>query len=428
MQRTSFPSLVARLFLLLLTPAVALAVAPPSSGTQHGDHIQVELISEVRSVRPGEPFWLALRLLPDPGWHTYWRNPGDSGLETRIRWALPEGVNAGEIVWPTPQYLPVAHIVNYGMEDETFLLTRIDPPADLPTDMPLRVVADVAWLVCEVECIPGFATLDLELPLASEAEAAEEHGASFARARRQLPSPAPATWRAGFDAAHGRLRMALDTGTDPLPPDAVLRFFPEAPDLVDHSARQGVFITTSGPVFRQNLSALFRETPERIDGVLVVEIDGTLQGFLVDALPGRPSPVPESLAPLTPHAPGTLDSDEAHPWETFSDVRLDELRQSGRPVFVNMTADWCVTCLANERRALGTTAVREAFRAHDVAYLKGDWTDQDPLITDYLARYGSRGVPLYVLYPSDPALPPRQLPHVLTPTLVVDAVTSAAAR
>jgi hypothetical protein len=106
--------------------------AAASSGVQQADHIQVELISEVRTVRAGEPFWVALRLVPDPGWHTYWRNPGDSGLETRIRWTLPEGVTAGEIVWPTPQHLPVAHIVNYGMEGETFLLTRDRDARELP--------------------------------------------------------------------------------------------------------------------------------------------------------------------------------------------------------------------------------------------------------------------------------------------------------
>jgi DsbC/DsbD-like thiol-disulfide interchange protein len=83
-----FPAL---LFTLLVLTAAGNGSDAASSGVQQADHIQVELISEMRTVRAGEPFWVALRLVPDPGWHTYWRNPGDSGLETRIRWTLPEG-------------------------------------------------------------------------------------------------------------------------------------------------------------------------------------------------------------------------------------------------------------------------------------------------------------------------------------------------
>jgi thiol:disulfide interchange protein DsbD len=99
--------------------------------------------------------------------------------------------------------------------------------------------------------------------------------------------------------------------------------------------------------------------------------------------------------------------------ENFSADRLAALRAEGKPVFVNMTAAWCVTCLVNERVAIGTTAVRQAFEAEGVTYLKGDWTRQDPAITEFLRQNGRDGVPLYVFYPAHGG-PPQVLPQILT--------------
>ena len=103
--------------------------------------------------------------------------------------------------------------------------------------------------------------------------------------------------------------------------------------------------------------------------------------------------------------------------EPFNASRLAALRAEGRPVFVDMTAAWCVTCLVNERVAIDTTAVRQAFADHHVAYMKGDWTRQDPRITDYLRENGRDGVPLYVYYP--PSGPPQVLPQILTENTVL---------
>ncbi|HEX3347778.1 MAG TPA: protein-disulfide reductase DsbD domain-containing protein [Acetobacteraceae bacterium] len=107
--------------------------------------------------------------------------------------------------------------------------------------------------------------------------------------------------------------------------------------------------------------------------------------------------------------------------EPFSAARLAALQSEGRPVFVNMTAAWCVTCLVNERLALSPDAVREAFKAHRVAYLKGDWTRQDPQITAFLQAHGREGVPLYVYFPGD-GRPPSVLPQILTEGEVLAAV------
>jgi thiol:disulfide interchange protein DsbD len=104
--------------------------------------------------------------------------------------------------------------------------------------------------------------------------------------------------------------------------------------------------------------------------------------------------------------------------EAFTPERLAALRAQGRPVFVNMTAAWCVTCLVNERVAIGTEQVRKAFAADDVTYLKGDWTRQDPAITAFLQQNGRDGVPLYVFFPGGGGRP-EVLPQILTESEVL---------
>jgi thiol:disulfide interchange protein len=106
-------------------------------------------------------------------------------------------------------------------------------------------------------------------------------------------------------------------------------------------------------------------------------------------------------------------------YEAFTPTRLDELRAQGRPVFVNLTAAWCITCLVNERVALERTNVISAFEAANIAYLKGDWTHRDPAITTMLAKFGRNGVPLYVFFPAGTASQPVVLPQILTPEIVL---------
>ncbi|MBW3552655.1 MAG: thioredoxin family protein [Gemmatimonadetes bacterium] len=111
-------------------------------------------------------------------------------------------------------------------------------------------------------------------------------------------------------------------------------------------------------------------------------------------------------------------------WGEFSEEAVASYRAVGRPVFVDFTAAWCISCKVNERVALETAAVREAFADAGVALLKADWTRRDPAITRALASFGRSGVPLYVLYPADPAAEPVLLPSLLTPGIVLSAVAA----
>jgi thiol:disulfide interchange protein len=107
--------------------------------------------------------------------------------------------------------------------------------------------------------------------------------------------------------------------------------------------------------------------------------------------------------------------------EAFTEQRLAELQATGKPVFVDMTAAWCITCLVNERVALEVDSVQAAFAKNQIVYLKGDWTQQDPAITRFLEQHNSDGVPLYVFYPANHGTP-AVLPQILTPSIVLNVI------
>lgn len=112
-------------------------------------------------------------------------------------------------------------------------------------------------------------------------------------------------------------------------------------------------------------------------------------------------------------------------WEAFSPQRLDQARVEGKPVFLNLTADWCITCKVNERVALSSRAFTEALQQYGFVYLKGDWTQRDPQITAMLEYFNRSGVPLYVVYPVAGG-EPVVLPQILTTDRVLQALRSAA--
>jgi thiol:disulfide interchange protein/DsbC/DsbD-like thiol-disulfide interchange protein len=110
-------------------------------------------------------------------------------------------------------------------------------------------------------------------------------------------------------------------------------------------------------------------------------------------------------------------------WEMYGESRLQELLAEGKPVFLNFTASWCISCLVNERVALSTDAVKKQFEQQGIIYLKGDWTNKDLEITNFLKKFNRSGVPLYVFYPAGQANSPRELPQILTPDIVIAAVS-----
>jgi thiol:disulfide interchange protein DsbD len=695
-------SFIAHVFAL----AALLAGWPTASGASPppaDELVQAELLAEPAAVKPGEPFWIGVRLRIKDHWHVYWRNPGDSGEAVAINWRLPAGFAADPIAWPTPQRIAIAHLLNFGYEGEVTLLTRITPPAALDAAAPVTIAADATWLVCETECIPGEASLSLSLPVTEPGTPAAPDAtstASFDATRRALPQPSP--WGARMQLAPDTL--TLEVGAKGLTPEAVRSafFFPYAETLVQHAAPQQLSVTRDGLVLRLKRSALSTAAPANVGGVLLVEealgtttakqafelanvtlgpaptsyegaslaavlqavllallggvilnlmpcvfpvlsikvlalieqaggsrsevrrhgaaytggvllaftalgvvllsaraagaevgwgfqlqspaavallaylllamalslsgvfhlgsslqglgqgltrrsglggsfftgvlaavvatpctapFMGTAVGFsltqpaplalavilalglglalpflaltlapqLISRLP-RPGAWMETLRQLLAFpvyatvawlvwvlgqqvgpaglfavlaglvlvglaawsfnaaqsaggwgrrlatgafatslvgiaaavamernggepAPQSASSARA---ERFTQARLDALIAERRPVFVNMTAAWCITCLVNERAALASEAVQSAFAAKDIAYLKGDWTTRNPEITRLLEKHGRSGVPLYLVYAG--GAEPVVLPQILTPATVLGEI------
>jgi len=118
-----------------------------------------------------------------------------------------------------------------------------------------------------------------------------------------------------------------------------------------------------------------------------------------------------------------LDFSHEIPWQPFSEERVAEL--AGNVVFIDFTAEWCLTCKANEKTILETASVRSAMADRGVVPLKADWTRRDPVITEWLRRYQRAGVPMYLILPKDPGREPIVLPEVITSSLVLDAFERA---
>jgi thiol:disulfide interchange protein len=112
-------------------------------------------------------------------------------------------------------------------------------------------------------------------------------------------------------------------------------------------------------------------------------------------------------------------------WQPYSEAKVAELNAAGRPLLINFTASWCLTCMVNERNAFSDAAVQEIFRNKNVTLMKGDWTNRDPAITKALADFGRAGVPLYVVYNSKPGSEPIVLPQILTASVVESAFADA---
>ena len=150
------------LFGLLLASPGAFALSGSAVAT---DNVKARLVSEVSAIAPGQSFWVALELDIRDGWHTYWRNPGDSGQATTLKWQLPPGFTAGDIVWTAPHRFEIPPLVNYGYAKHAVHLVQITAPKDLKAGTPVALSAKASWLVCSDVCIPEDADLQLKLPV-----------------------------------------------------------------------------------------------------------------------------------------------------------------------------------------------------------------------------------------------------------------------
>lgn len=149
-------------------------------------HAKLELLSETATVVPGETLNLALHFELEPHWHIYWKNPGASGLPPEIEWDLPEGFSAGEMQFPAPERLKVGDLMSYAYEDAATFVVPIKVPEDLEPGATVRIGAEVFYLICRELCLPGDASLSLDLSVSDQAEPSL-HAARFDTARATQP-------------------------------------------------------------------------------------------------------------------------------------------------------------------------------------------------------------------------------------------------
>lgn len=158
------------------------------AGPQRVGSLEVELVSDSRQVMPGETFRIGMRLRHDPHWHTYWRNPGDTGYPTRFEIEGPADTQYSDIRWPAPERLAIGPLANYGYEGEALIYRDVTLP-DSFKGRQARFRVKAEWLICKEVCIPGEAALQLDVPVGGVTEPDRAETASFEAARRGAPVP-----------------------------------------------------------------------------------------------------------------------------------------------------------------------------------------------------------------------------------------------
>ncbi|MBW3616996.1 MAG: thioredoxin family protein [Proteobacteria bacterium] len=237
-------------------------------------HVTAELLPETAGAAPGGTVHIALRQVIKPGWHTYWRNPGDSGEPTEVRWTLPPGWSAGPIVWPAPERQAIgpegSQLVNYGYEREVLLPVPITVPADARPGETVRLSARAFWLVCEQVCVPEQAELWVDLPVAAGRPAPHpQHGRAVARTLAEAPKPS------GLEATtrieNGRLKLAVVGAPLRQAELAGAWFYPYSGSVIDHAEPQTVDRGPEGLTLSMAPSPGVQAdgAPETVEGVLV---------------------------------------------------------------------------------------------------------------------------------------------------------------
>jgi thiol:disulfide interchange protein DsbD len=688
---------------VLVLSSVCYLSAPKASTFEAAtEQVKAKLIASVDAVHAGDEILVGVNQRIIPHWHTYWINPGDSGLATTINYKLPTGATAGDIQWPTPERIMLGPVTNYGYANEVTLLSSIKIPSDSVVGSVFSINAAVKWLVCEEICIPQKVDLVLDLPVVSPSVSIGQGSPLIAAAQASLPVASP--WAISLE--HGEKTLSLRINDSALNSKAIEKiwFYPSEWGKVVHNAEQPWQVSTDGIELKlssgeaplsvgQNLSgvlaitenssgtsvtrgyivnvagqaagastgesdvvlstamllallggvilnlmpcvfpvlsikalALIKHAQQHpketrlhglaytlgillsfalLGGVLIALKAGGAQigwGFqfqsplfvlavaylmfavglslsgvfsigssiagVGSSLAGRsgysgsfftgvlatvvatpctapfmgaaigfaltqpavsllavffslglglafpflllsnypalqrklPKPgvwmdrLKQGLAfPMygaavwlvwvlaqqagvnsvaialggmvviafaawlyefskysgkivqrsglgiaslslafalaggyfgietVPAAPSST-TESAKNYEAYTPERLSALRHQGKPVFVNLTAAWCISCLVNEKVALSQHSVIDAFKQSGITYLKGDWTNRDAEITKLLAEFGRSGVPLYVFYPAGNASQSIVLPQILTPEIVTKAV------
>jgi thiol:disulfide interchange protein DsbD len=261
--------------------------------TTHAAHTQVRLFLAADTARPGDTVLVGVDLKMEPGWHTYWKNPGEAGMATKIKWQLPPSVTAGEIQWPLPEKLPPAEVTTYGYNDEVMLIV----PLKLATDLkpgPLDLKAKVSWLECKESCIPGNGDVEATLNIGNETKPSAD--ATLIRLwQEKVPrvltnfNNCRAWWEKPANGDTRPLIIEWSAFLKDQPPTYNIRlvtegsdFFPNGSDDFEiQPATENLSTSPIDVLWRKLVKKYSGDWPKQISGVIVMENGDHRQGFNV---------------------------------------------------------------------------------------------------------------------------------------------------
>ena len=268
-------------------------IALPSLGglSLSAHHTQAKLILSADTAKPGDTIWAGVDLKMEPDWHTYWKNPGEAGLATKIEWQLPPGVIAGEIHWPLPEKFPPVEVTTYGYEKEVVLLVPLTLASNLSAG-PLDLKANVSWLECKDVCVSNGQSVEAKLNIGSETKNSAD-AAMIESWKSKVPMPLPpgsnwdpaAWWE---KSTNGDIRpIIFDYRQLTVPPTLLIDsadFYPYANDQFELQAASEEVQTAiekrsglhgfNGITLRKFVKKYSGDWPNEISGVITMEIRG----------------------------------------------------------------------------------------------------------------------------------------------------------
>jgi thiol:disulfide interchange protein len=245
-------------------------------------HTQVQLLLGGETARPGDTVLAGVRLQMEPGWHTYWRNPGASGMATTLDWELPPGVTAQAPQWPVPEKLPDADFTTYIYSNEVVLLVPLKLAPDLHPG-PLNLKVKASWLECKESCIPGDGTAEAQLTVGPETKPSKD-AAVLQTWQKRLPQPATSlAARAWWEKATSTNQRPFILEWNTPAPVADADFFP---DSNEHWEVQGPTAKAPAPAgksaLRKEVKKSSGDWPQRLSGVLVETVSGEQRAYAID--------------------------------------------------------------------------------------------------------------------------------------------------
>jgi thiol:disulfide interchange protein/DsbC/DsbD-like thiol-disulfide interchange protein len=292
-----------RLFRFILVTLLLLAAGLPAlaaSSSADAPHVHVQLVFPKSDLYPKPSNDAGLYFKLEPGWHVYWKNPGDAGEPPHIQWTLPSGIVAGPLQFPAPKRLPLGPLMDFGYDDEVLFPFKLNVAANVKPG-PIVLHAKVDWLVCSSVCIPGKAELEAHPDVAASEAVAGAKSADYnlwLRLAGALPKPLPANAKAAFQPAPAGFRLAVETGQR----ETEASFFPADENILDNPAPQRLTPTATGLILDLKKDANLSANPAQLRGVL--ELSGG-RAYEIAALPAGKTAIPAGVgAPIEQQASG----------------------------------------------------------------------------------------------------------------------------